>query len=317
MNKKLAISIVIPTMNRPDALENTLSSLIEGDYIPSQIIIVDQSQDEILKRKNKELIDKKTNNTDIEYKYIFQQEPSLTKARNNAMEHINNEIVIYSDDDVLVYSDTLLNVYEIMKDKKISMIAGIDDNAIESNSKIGYLFGTKSFKNRKIGHVTNSMLGRYPNYIDDEIQTQWAMGYFFVIRKSCLIDWNLRWDENLISYAYPEDLDFSFTYYKKSAREGYKCILTNKVHVRHMVSQEYRVPSKKSTFMYVINRRYLIHKHQMGIKAVLAAEWCDFWILLKRTLYKENSKDMRRALKVARKNKKDICEGNLKELYDL
>lgn len=52
-----------------------------------------------------------------------------------------------------------------MKDKSISMIAAIDDNMPTKQSALGYILGTRSFKKRKIGHVTYSMLGRYPENV--------------------------------------------------------------------------------------------------------------------------------------------------------
>ena len=131
------------------------------------------------------------------------------------MQKTVQKLLVCSDDDVEVYADTLKNVYDLFQNPQIPMIAGLDDCAAKSTSKIGYLLGTKSFFKRKIGHVTASMLGRFPaQQVKGEVDTQWAMGFFFAVRTPLLKKWNIKWDENLTGYAYAEDLDFSYSYYK-------------------------------------------------------------------------------------------------------
>ena len=46
MSKQIRpISVLIPTMNRPEALKRTIQSFLNGTAIPSQIIVVDQSRE--------------------------------------------------------------------------------------------------------------------------------------------------------------------------------------------------------------------------------------------------------------------------------
>ena len=305
----LPISVLIPTMNRPETLKRTLDTYTQADRVPSQIVVVDQSQDTETAKEIEKIV---KSFEGIETVYVYQETPSLTAARNNALKYAKEEIIVCSDDDVDVYNDTLYNVYRVMSDESVSMIAGIDDNSSASSTNIGYLLGTKSYKNRKIGHVTLSMLGRYPDNIKGEIETQWAMGYFFVVRKSLLDKWNIRWDENLTSYAYAEDLDFSFLYYKKAKSENLKCVINEQVRVKHCVSKEYRTPITKSTYMYVVNRYYLSYKHNMGFRSRLAMKWCNFWRLVERTVKKECPADMWKAMVFVSRNKKDIRQGKIK-----
>lgn len=311
--KTLPVCVLIPTMNRPETLKRTLQGYLNGEYIPSQIVVVDQTQDEQLREQVENILNEISGS--ITTKYVFQATPSLTKARNNSLQYAREEIIICSDDDIDVYSDTVKNVYEIMSRNDISMIAGIDDNTNKSSTDIGYILGTKSFLKRKIGHITLSMLGRYPDEVKGEVQTEWAMGYFFCVKKSLLEKWNLKWDENLVGYAYAEDLDFSYSYYKNAKREGLNCILSDKVRVKHLVSREYRTPSKKSTYMYVINRAYLSYKHKMGLKSRVAMGWCDFWRYIERALKRENSKDILNANKIKKQHLSDVKIGNIGNLY--
>lgn len=307
MNSILPISVLIPTMNRPDSLERTLKKYMCAKYIPAQIVVVDQSEEKEVADRNREVLKNVTN--DIEWKYIYQEEPSLTKARNKAMKEAKNEVVICSDDDIDVYDDTLINIYYIMKDLNISMIAGLDDNMQLSTSKIGCFFGFKSFKNIHIGHVTSSMLGRFPDRIKDETDTMWAMGYFFVIRKSLVNKWRLQWDEKLLGYAYAEDLDFSYSYYKKAKQDNLRCIMSNKVRVLHLATQEYRTPTRKHMFMYVLNRYYLSNKHHMGLRSIISMKLTNNVMVLFQKFRGGNSNDLKDAIHYLKYHKEEIKQG--------
>lgn len=310
LKELLPISVVIPTMNRPSTLKQTIDQMLSNDMIPQQLIIVDQSQAEEDKMKNEQTVSAYLNI--LEVNYIHQEIPSLTKARNIGIEYCKNEIVVCSDDDIEVEKNTFENIFLKMKDSSIAMIAGIDKNMPAHTSKIGYLFGTKSLLKKDIGHITKSMLGRYPNNIIKDTETMWAMGYFFVVKKSLIYKWGLKWDENLQSYAYPEDLDFSYSYFKFSKKENLKCILTPEVTVKHLASQEYRIPSKKQTYMYVIHREYLSYKHNIGFLARLAVRWTNFGYLLMRLKNKENISDFVQAELYCLLNRKRIKKGNFK-----
>lgn len=285
---KLPISVIIPTMNRPESLDRTLNRMTRAIDVPQQVIVVDQSQDENTRKQNEKVLNQYSL---IEARvYVYQRTPSLTKARNNGYAKATNEIIICSDDDVDVPIDIFTNITQLMSDEKIAMVAAIDELTSQSKTNVGYLLGTKSFFKRKIGHVTFSVLGRYPDNITSQTETQWAQGYFFAIRKSCLERWQILWDENLPSYAYAEDLDFSFAYYKAAKKEKLRCILDPNIHVKHLATLEYRVPNAKSTYMYIINRKYLAHKHHMGVMGIVGRNWCELWRFIQHIVSRNDAK---------------------------
>lgn len=308
MEKKiLPITVLIPTMNRLQTLKRTLNIYLNSEWLPAQIVVVDQSTSEKTAVEIKRLVEEIRGR--IETVYVYQTEPSLTKARNTAFSYAKHEVIVCSDDDIDIYSDTLKQIYDLMSDKQIAMIAGLDDNASGTTSKIGYLLGTKSFSKRNIGHVTWSMLGRFPNKITEQTDTMWAMGFFFVIRKSLADKWKLMWDEKLTGYAYAEDLDYTYGYYKRAKAEKLKCIMSDRVHVKHMVSGEYRTPTKKSAYMYVLNRAYLSYKHQMGWKSDIAIRWCNFWRFVEWKIKKQNAECLKEAMRYWEKHRFEIQKG--------
>ena len=310
----MKISLIIPTLNRLETLRETLGSYCSGSLVPEQIIIIDQTPDIVSRNKTIEMIDFFSKVTDIDY--FFQETPSSTKARNIGIKNAKNEIIIFSDDDVTVQKDTIKNVSEIMEDQNIAMIAGINSRDEISKSKIGFLFGQKSYKNRYIGHVTKSMFGRFPDKkVAGNVDTQWAMGFFFIVRKSLLDKSGILFDEKLTTYAYAEDLDFSFSYYKYAKSKGFKSILNDKVVVEHRQSTEYRIPPKKYTMMYVINREYLSYKHYSGFLSRLATRWCNFGYFLIRMAKRQKPLDLLHAQRICDKHRKEIKQGIMRETW--
>ncbi|MGM9979707.1 MAG: glycosyltransferase family 2 protein [Clostridium sp.] len=308
---KLPISIVIPTMNRAKNLKQTLIGIINQLDIPSQIIIVDQSQKEDIRLENVAIVKKICLKTKVNY--IYQEEPSLTKARNIGLKNCENDIIVCMDDDVDVYDNIFKNINDILNDKDIAMIAGLDKNSINLNkdSFLGYFFGLKSFKYKNIGHVTKSMRGRFPKKISNRVQTMWAMGFFFVVRKSLIEKWQLSWNELFKSYAYAEDLDFSYGYYLKATEFGMKCIIDPKIIVKHNATQEYRIPSTKGVYMDMFHRMYLHYKYDPGILGFLCVQWSNFGLLIESILHKKNPKAYFNAIKSSILLRKDIEKGEL------
>ncbi len=310
---QLPICVIIPTMNRPNALFDTVKKMLEYSFIPAQIIIVDQSNVVEHRLGNKKILNDFSEITNITY--LYQDKPSLTRARNYGIKYCKYEIVVCSDDDVLVKEDTFKNIFNLMMDDSLSMIGGLDDNMGISNSYLSYIFGTKSRKKKNMGHVTKTIHGRYPNYVRGEVTTEWAMGYFFVIRKSLVERYNLKWDENLISYAYAEDLDFSYSYYKLANKEKLLCILSDKVVVTHLATIEWRIPTYHNTLMYIMNREYLSYKHFNQPFARLITRWANFGEMLNRLAHKRKPFHIIKAQCLCDKYHKDIKKGNLEAVY--
>ena len=149
----LPISVVIPTMNRPASLRRTLQYMAEADSYPSQIIIIDQSKTEEILTENDNIIQEyKSFFPEIEK--IFLDIPSSTKARNLGYDRAKYEIVVYSDDDIDVNSSTYMNIYNLMKDSSIAMIAGLNKDDMNFHPSFGsYILGMASYSKRHIGHV--------------------------------------------------------------------------------------------------------------------------------------------------------------------
>ena len=307
-----SISIIIPTRNRINTLKECLIEINNSTIKPKEIIIVDQSD---IKIKLEDIDEINLENITI----IYQKFPSLTKARNSGLKRACGDIIVFMDDDTILnkYSlDNLLRTFEM--DENIKLVTSIDTNS-NINKKypdiLGLIFGRKKMS-KKGGYVCKgAMLGRYNNNnINVDIsETEWAMGYFFAICSDVVKKYKLKFDENLISYAYPEDLDFTYNYYKKVIKDKGKCVINKNIYVNHLGSKEYRIESNKALNMYVINRIYLSYKYFESPIYRIMVVWSDLGEVIRRMLIKSEYKTIISTYIECFKNRKDLKNKRINE----
>lgn len=309
------ISIIIPTMNRKETLKECLTKIKASKGRIKEIIIIDQSKNpidiEYLKQFTRE---------DYKFKLIYQKKPSSTKARNKGIDNSTGDILLFMDDDTLIEEDVIIEVLEDFNDNSISLVAAIDslsDTKQKYQDIFGQVFFRKNIKKNKKGYVCKgAFLGRYPskkNNSQKYIKTEWAMGYFFAIKKDIVDEYNLRFDENLISYAYSEDLDFTYSCYKISKKNNNKMFINTNIRIKHLGSQEFRVENKKTLSMYVINRLYFSYKHFKNPIYRVVMIWSDIGEVIRRIIVKSEYKQIIKAYIECLKNKKDLKNKKINE----
>ncbi len=307
------ISIIIPTMNRPESLSRTLSYLAACAPKRHQLIVVDQTADEGMRQQNVEIINIQTSHFES-ISYLYQEVPGLTKARNSGIKAAANEILLFMDDDVDVYPDTLKNLSELFENTRLSMVGGLNEYDLNDvPSHLSVLFGMASYAKRNMGHITRACYSRFPIKCSEQTLSEWAMGFFFAVRKSLVKKLNILFDENLKSYAYAEDLDFTYRYHLKSLGCGFITIMSNRLVVRHNVSKEYRIPSRRHVFMTVCHRYYISHKCGLP-NYELWNLWSNLGLFVLKCLKREHPMDVVKAQLYYYHNRKVIITGKL--LFD-
>lgn len=305
----MKISVIIPTYNRISSLIETLDSYSMSIEKPFEILVIDQSKENYKKK-----LENRYKNLNI--KYFRSDIPSGTIARNIGIKNSKGDILLFSDDDIEIEKDTLVKMKEIfLKDKKISLIGGWDSyrngemnlRKIFTSSVVGRKNILKALKLK--GYVTSSIYGRFPEKMKEENETEWAMGFFFSVRKTLLDKWNILFDENFISYAYAEDLYFTHTYYKAGLLEGYKMIYSDKIKVKHNCSQEYRIPKFKQILMIVIHRKYIFNKLKKNFLSLLIFEIADFFECLRLFVKREGALNFIKAKILCYKYEKELKKG--------
>lgn len=275
------LTVVVPTYNRPETLRATLESYLSGWAVPNEIVVVDQSDVPF----NPAVLG---DTRGCSVLTISSAPPSLTRARNVGASRASNDSLLFSDDDVLVDADTVALLANLMGDSTLALVAGVDlpENAVHTSGLRrrcfladipGLLLGMKKPWRCDGYIIRSSMRGRYPFPVANRVPTEWAMGYFFCVRRSLMQAYDVCFDERLSRYAYAEDLDFSMRYCVAARREGYNCILEPNLYVNHLGSKEWRTPSDESTRYFVENRRYISRKvFPKKWWYRLAMNWFDF-----------------------------------------
>ena len=261
------ITVVIPTYNRPGVLKNTVESYLAGRVLPRQIVVVDQTPEPF---DSATIPDKRG----VELEVVHSTTPSSTLARNIGARASSNDVILFSDDDIIVDEDSIAVLADAMADGALALVAGVDiaENGVHGSPTksglardvVGTLLGMKK-PWRKDGYVVRaSMRGRYPMPVSRRVATEWAMGYFFCVRRSLMERWGVWFDEGMVRYAYAEDLDFSMRYCACAERAGLSCVLEPAIYVHHLASTQWRTPSDEAVRYFVANRRRIAHKVYPG-----------------------------------------------------
>ncbi|MCM1309659.1 MAG: glycosyltransferase [Bacteroides sp.] len=302
------LSVIIPTYNRAESLERTLTVLLQSDELPDEVLIIDQTTEPQIATRIADLAAQSP-----VIKLLHNDIPSLTMARNRGIDEAKGDVLVFMDDDVDVSPDTFRTLrHHFSENENLAMIAGLNEGEefINRNSTLGLLFGRSSWRRRYKGHVTKAVYGRFPIKMTSPVETEWAMGFFFAVRRSLIDRYSLRFDEKLQRYAYAEDLDFTYRYFKAAQSEGLTCRMVPEIIVKHNVSTEYRIPSRLAVFQVVCHRRYLSHKLFGTASSRFACLWSDFGALLTAILHRENWRDYLDAIKHASHNKNEINLSN-------
>lgn len=315
----IPVSVIIPTLNRHSVLTKTVQSLCEGEYVPKQIIIIDQTSTPIESSAFGSIY-----GTELIIKHLTVA--SSSHARNVGISESSEEILLFCDDDILINKDTLFRLYSEISKSQVGLVAAIhyQDNLYFENKKSsilkelgGTLLGMKKFW-RKDGYVIKSnMRGRYSYSIKSIANTEWAMGYFFCIKRSILSSLDHYFDENLIRYAYAEDLDFTYRYCVNAKKQGFLTIVDPELYVNHLASKEWRVPKQEEVNYVYINRRYLSWKlFPSKYHYRLAMCIFDHLYLFSQLRNKKYAREISNALKLCKKNNERIKSGYIYSIIE-
>jgi GT2 family glycosyltransferase len=92
-------SLIICSRNRQDMLRDTIQSVLQGDELPAEIVIIDQSDspDEVLRQQ--------MTGQDSNVRYIWSRTRGLSRANNLGIATARHDILVFTHDDVFVERD--------------------------------------------------------------------------------------------------------------------------------------------------------------------------------------------------------------------
>lgn len=309
MPMKEKISLIVPTLNRPNDLAACLESIALCDMQPDEVVVIDQSRDSNIIERNAETCKVYSNVI-----YVLVDFASITKARNVGMARAKNELLVFSDDDVTFPSDFFNRISSLFDDKKLGLLGTF--NALEKPLKkschlFSKIFNFREFREKQRGYFTKSMLGVLPPSTNEVSDTDWAMGYCFCVRKSVVQANNLQFDNCMMGYAFNEDLDFTMRYCAEAKSNGFRCEYRKDIFVYHHGSQEYRVPSLVFYAAWLGNRVYMQAKQGVKHYFYIWLTYVGLKAKLHLTKEKAAAKNLCQAYRLIKKSIKQIQSGCL------
>jgi len=194
LKDEVRVSVVIPTKNRPNEIKRLLKELLEQTLKPNEVIVVDDSNDQLTKRVVESLMSSYQQKS-IRLHYA-RDSNSSSRARLIGGLMAQEDIIIYIDDDLHLKRYAL--EYLVLPFRKANVVA---------------TWGKISFPDIKQG-----IKRRLINILDKLLRILifgclTYGGGLFAIRKKildegCLFDWNMP------GYALFEDQDFSYSIIK-------------------------------------------------------------------------------------------------------
>ena len=133
------LTVVIPTRNRPADLTNAIKSLCYQSRLPDELIVVDQSVDDLSVRsiKSHETLMKK-------FKLIYIHDSNilgLVEAKRVAVKNASGQIICFLEDDIVLEADYILQIeLGFIKQSTMMGCSGVITNPPKENFLYRFLF---------------------------------------------------------------------------------------------------------------------------------------------------------------------------------
>jgi glucosyl-dolichyl phosphate glucuronosyltransferase len=260
------ISVIVPTLNRLNDLKSFIHSLEKQTYLPRELIIVDQSDNDLIRN----FIQRYAQSAPIVVKYLSSPEKSLTRAKNIGVSHLNNtiDLVAFFDDDIELFPDYLEAMESFFQNDKDGRYA-VATGMIRHKDPVNAYGSILHFFIRRLDSVLcrffvlgspgngHFKLNGLPAYYQQEGAAQNVeviSGGVSVFRKEILK--HFKFDGNMKTYCYMEDADMGY----RISRTYQNAFLPDaKVWHHHSPSSRLGISTTKSQFIQ--NYFYLFHKN--------------------------------------------------------
>jgi GT2 family glycosyltransferase len=230
-----SIAIIIASKNRPTNIRTALASIESGQFKPTDVVVVDQS-------------DTAYDLSDFPAaRHIYDPSiPGLTAARNRGVSEVDCERILFIDDDVALMPTTLGALQAAFSRCPDAVGFQCDDvethDAGRLSALLDALFERGFFSKRRRKTPTG-------------IEVSWLGGFAMAYRSSLFS--TERFDERLSGYCFGEDWEFSL----RASRYG-RLLVAEGAELHHYHSPVNRAGARTLCKMRWINYQYFFRKHR-------------------------------------------------------
>ena len=281
----LTYDAVVVTRNRPQELALSLPLIANQSRRPSKLIVVDSSEDP---NATEDVIRTCALRADLEIKLV-RTEPGISFQRNVGLRHVDADVTFFPDDDSLVLPGALESMMRVYERDTTMAIGGVC-SASEANPPSTIIqTANRECRMRRSDRVrptVRAVLHRFeerflpdpfitvarqryalrlpPPWLSDEnaTLTEWMTGYRMSFRTDVIR--RTGFDELLGQYALFEDADACL----HVSRTQF-LVMARNARIHHYRSPEARDTGRAMGVMQILNRAYLLKKHDALNKAVV------------------------------------------------
>jgi len=245
------LSIIIPTKDRPDKLNNILYSISLQNIKVGRIIVIESGE------STEHIVSQYSEQLPVEYYHCFP--PGQIRQKNMGISLLDGRtsLVAFFDDDIILEKNALINIINFLN-KNSNNTAGISFNIVNNPpyrfSLIRSMLGMSSYKQ---GRVLKSGFNITISPVEKNLRTKWLCGGATVWKKDILHKFKTK--EIKSRWAASEDLLFSYPIGKQ--HHLYVC---SDARVRHEHVYDHKNEKKHSYYGYTLTlwQLYFVRSHK-------------------------------------------------------
>lgn len=226
----VALSVIIPTLNRAIYLKRSLISIIDQTFPNDcyEIIVVDNGSTD----DTKEVVDEINRQNAGRIRYVYEPSPGLHNSRHRGAKEANGDILLYGDDDIIASPEWVEEISKSFEDPDVGIAGGkILPEWEEDPPQWVIDFWSHGDVGRHLGYLSLIDLGEEKKVIPPG----YTYGCNFAIRKKVLFECGGFHPDGMPQelIRYRGDGETALT--AKVSNFGYKIMYDPKASVKHMV----------------------------------------------------------------------------------
>lgn len=243
---KLTFSVVIPTKNRLDGLLKVISSILNQNLIPDNIIIIDQSD-----HTNLDSIKKIFSSFSYtSYRYIHNKKISgLVEAKKYSLKYIKSDLIFFLEDDEILLENYFFNMHDaFISNKNIFGISGIITN--HPKNSFLYLLFFNLFHVGIFNDKRPSLFYKYSNVMTNDLISSDKLSGGVSAWKASVFNF-VKFDTTN-NLHFTEDIDFSTRVAKKFPNSLFISLDSKLMHFPNTSSRDYALIMQKKIQEYKV-----------------------------------------------------------------
>ena len=267
------ISVIIPTIGRPDDLRKMFATLIVQTVLPHEFVLVNAGPMDL-----KDLCEECLADSGIELKYTTSQ-PGTSLQRNIALDMARGDFYFLFDDDVLLEPDYIERTMECFSLDYDPPVGGVLATFNNSSRKAGWrrtyfkIFGMTHSVEGSAAKLQSSGAVRWLIDPPEVVEIPVCSGGRVAYRAECFDE--QRFDEFLPGYTMSEDVEVSFRIAK-----NWTLVQTPHARMFHTHSPVNRNSYGERVSRLIYSRYYFFKKHcPKNLRHIAAFTWSNVGIV--------------------------------------